>query len=233
MNFHRLFLSLLLLVIAVPTHARSQDGSVNNQLRQFISAYVAELAAKGFRVESEIGNIDPRLHFGDCEGNLNFDFNRNPIEHAQTTVAVECDSNAPWQLFVRTEIRIYDEVVIAPNAIPRGSVIGIGMLDLTEKQINRGGYGHYSEAVLVEGMVAKRTIRAGSIIKPAMLQAPQLVSRGDQVVIVAANESINIRMNGTALSDGAKGEQISVRNNHSDRVIRAKVVKKGKVQVYL
>ena len=66
---------------------------------------------------------------------------------------------------------------------------------------------------------------------PLHLQQAEVVSKGDQVVISAASASINVRMPGEALANGAPGEQIRVRNLSSSRVIRARVKAPGQVQV--
>jgi len=64
-----------------------------------------------------------------------------------------------------------------------------------------------------------------------MLQLAEAVRRGDQVVISARSGGINVRMQGEALSGGTLGQQISVRNLTSQRVIRARVAGPGQVEV--
>jgi len=233
MNFHRLIFVLLCAFSAVPMAHCQTSLNLQPALDDFIASYTERAAAKGFRIESEIGTIDPRISVGQCDNNLNLDFSRDPIEYAQTTIQIECLSDKPWRLFVRAEIRLYGKVVIASAAIPRGSQLSKDMLNLQEQQLNRGGYGYFNKLQQVTGMIAKRSIRAGNIVKPGVLTQPELVERGDQVVIVAANEAIEIRMKGTALAGGSMGEQISIRNNRSERVIRAKIIDRGIVAVTL
>ncbi|WP_068760288.1 flagellar basal body P-ring formation chaperone FlgA, partial [Oleiphilus sp. HI0128] len=85
----------------------------------------------------------------------------------------------------------------------------------------------------VEGMVARRSIRPGSTIQPGHLTPPKLVKRGDNVVIVASNSAISVRMNGTAMTDGALGQQIPVQNLQSKRVVKARVSEPGLVIITL
>jgi flagella basal body P-ring formation protein FlgA len=59
------------------------------------------------------------------------------------------------------------------------------------------------------------------------------VSKGDQVVISARNSGLNVRMPGEALSNGAPGEQIRVRNLGSHRIIKARISGPGQVEVDL
>ena len=57
--------------------------------------------------------------------------------------------------------------------------------------------------------------------------------KGDQVVIRAKTNAINVFMPGEALSDGVPGEQIRVRNLRSQRIVRARVVEPGTAEVSL
>ncbi|NEP50997.1 MAG: flagellar basal body P-ring formation protein FlgA, partial [Moorea sp. SIO3C2] len=51
------------------------------------------------------------------------------------------------------------------------------------------------------------------------LEQPLLIKRGDSVVVTARTGTLTVKMPGTALMDGHRGEQISVRNKQSNRVV--------------
>jgi flagella basal body P-ring formation protein FlgA len=56
------------------------------------------------------------------------------------------------------------------------------------------------------------------------------VKKGNQVVILAQIGTLQVRMNGKALSNGAVGERIKVENNSSNRRIEATVIASGVVK---
>lgn len=87
----------------------------------------------------------------------------------------------------------------------------------------------FSDFSELEGMAARRSIRAGEVIRPNMLVAPQLVKRGDQVRIVARREQIEVSMAGEALDNGTRGAIIRVKNS-SGTQIRARVIEAGTVE---
>lgn len=87
----------------------------------------------------------------------------------------------------------------------------------------------FSDLGELEGMAARRTIRAGEVIRQNMLAAPQLIRRGDQVRIVAKREQIEVSMAGEALDHGTRGAIIRVRNS-SGTQIRARVIDAGTVE---
>ncbi|MCE3261703.1 MAG: flgA [Pseudoduganella sp.] len=87
----------------------------------------------------------------------------------------------------------------------------------------------FSDPAELEGMAARRSIRAGEIIRQNMVVAPQLVKRGDQVRIVARREQIEVSMAGEALDNGMRGAIIRVKNS-SGALIRARVIEAGTVE---
>ena len=87
----------------------------------------------------------------------------------------------------------------------------------------------FSDLGELEGMAARRTIRAGEVIRQNMLAAPQLIKRGDQVRIVAKREQIEVSMAGEALDNGTRGAIIRVKNS-SGTQIRARVIDAGTVE---
>lgn len=206
---------------------------MNASAQAFIGAYQEELAAKGFRSEIELGNIDPRLKPKTCMGEPKLKFTRNPAEQANTTILLECQAPTPWKFYLNASIHIFGPAVVTAQPIARGTRLEASDLMLEEVQINVSRHTNYPTIEPVTGMIARRNIKAGAIISPRMLKPPRLVSRGDEVMIVAANDKISIRMKGTALSHGVRGQQIAVRNNRSERVIQAVVTETGLVQVRL
>lgn len=136
-------------------------------------------------------------------------------------------------MFIPVKIEIFGQVVVATTSIPKNTLIQARHVSLSEQQVNVTRYASYDAVDLVTGMLTKRTIRQGSVITPSRLEAPQLISRGDQVIISANSDVIAIQMKGEALNSGALGEQISVKNLSSNRVIRAQVVERGKVSVLM
>lgn len=237
LKINRLFLALLLIFNvskAYPESGADQNGSF---LEQSIANYIHEtnkiLTAKGYRYDYKIGNIDPRLNFDTCSENLSLELQQDPMHYAQNTIKVACTGKKPWKLYIGVTIEIFGPSVIAKENIARNQSIAANMLEITETQINRSGHASYGATKPLVGMIAKRTIRKGQAIQPNHIIAPNLVDRGDQILIVAKNDMISIKMNGTALSEGTLGEQISVKNNRSKRIVKGTVVDKGRVEINL
>jgi flagella basal body P-ring formation protein FlgA len=90
---------------------------------------------------------------------------------------------------------------------------------------------YFNDPALVLGMYAKRPIPEGKALSIHMLQAPHLVRRGQEVILLAKTAGLEVRMKGKALADGAKGDLIQVRNTKSRRIVEGVVTNQGVVRV--
>ena len=233
MKINRRFLCVYFLLGSCLCLADNQAQNLDTELLRFLKNHADELAAKGFRSEYTIGNIDPRLTIKQCANPLSLSFNKEPIKQNNTTVLVECDDKQPWKLFISVTYNIYSQAVVANQPISRGTSIDASMLALKDQIINQNHYPYYSNPTELQGMRAKRTIRSGATITPDQLQTPSLISKGDSVIIIAANDVISVRMKGIALSDGVQGEQISIRNSQTERIVKARVIDNNRVLIAL
>ena len=60
-----------------------------------------------------------------------------------------------------------------------------------------------------------------------------LVRRGQRVTVLAQGRGIQVRTNGKALGDAAKGERVRVENTTSRRVVEGVAIADGVVRVNL
>lgn len=86
------------------------------------------------------------------------------------------------------------------------------------------------DPALVIGQSSRRSLRAGDILRAGQLAAPIVVKRGDQVIMVARHEGIEVSMAGEALDAGARGAVVRVRNAASGQVVRMRVAGAGTVE---
>ena len=63
------------------------------------------------------------------------------------------------------------------------------------------------------------------------VQAPQVVSRGELVVMTFQRGALTLTAQGKALENGAKGDVIRIVNANSSRTLEARVTGDGEVQV--
>lgn len=183
------------------------------------------------RHEIQVNPLDPRLRLAACDSDLTQSLESPAQPVGRVTVRVSCEGSTPWTVFVPAQVRIFRPVVVVRTALRRDSIIGAGDVALVEQDVSLLNRGYVTEVEQVIGRKLTRATRTDQVLTPAMLQLAEAVRRGDQVVISARSGGINVRMQGEALSGGTLGQQISVRNLTSQRVIRARVTGPGQVEV--
>jgi flagella basal body P-ring formation protein FlgA len=183
------------------------------------------------RHEIQVNPLDPRLRLAACDSDLTQSLESPAQPVGRVTVRVSCEGSTPWTVFVPAQVRIFRPVVVVKTALRRDSIIGAGDVALVEQDVSLLNRGYVTEVEQVIGRKLTRATRTDQVLTPSMLQLAEAVRRGDQVVISARSGGINVRMQGEALSGGTLGQQISVRNLTSQRVIRARVAGPGQVEV--
>ena len=205
-------------------------GATEGFLEFMVEDYLERSEITG-RHEIQVNPLDPRLRLAACDSNLTQSLESPAQPVGRVTVRVSCEGSTPWTVFVPAQVRIFRPVVVVKTALRRDSIIGAGDVALVEQDVSLLNRGYVTEVEQVIGRKLTRATRTDQVLTPAMLQLAEAVRRGDQVVISARSGGINVRMQGEALSGGTLGQQISVRNLTSQRVIRARVAGPGQVEV--
>jgi flagellar basal body P-ring formation protein FlgA len=152
----------------------------------------------------------------------------DPRGIARMRFVVVCPSLQGWRYEYLVRGKVSAKVAVAANDLMPGKILS--PIDLLHQRHDITLIPDtFSDFTELEGMAARRTIRAGEVIRSNMLTAPQLVKRGDQVRIVARREQIEVSMSGEALDNGVRGAIIRVRNS-SGTQIRARVIDAGTVE---
>ncbi|WP_394558688.1 flagellar basal body P-ring formation chaperone FlgA [Aquipseudomonas alcaligenes] len=183
------------------------------------------------RHEIQVNPLDPRLRLAACDSDLTQSLESPAQPVGRVTVRVSCEGSTPWTVFVPAQVRIFRPVVVLKTALKRDNLVGPADIALVEQDIGLLNRGYITDPNQALGKKLTRPAQIDQVLTPAQLQLAESVRRGDQVVIAAQSGGISVRMQGEALSGGTLGQQISVRNLGSQRVVRARVVGPGQVEV--
>ncbi len=211
--------------IEAESHARILDTA-----RDFLEQQLAGHAGKS---EIRLGSLDRRLRLARCDAGLEAWLPPGSRLAGNTSVGIRCGGTQPWSLFVPARVSLLESVVVARGFLARGTEIGPEHIEIAERDITASGHGYLDDPELAIGMVLKQPLQGGLVLTPAMIERPRLVRRGDEVVIVSRTGNFEVRMAGSALSDGAEGDRIRVRNNKSKRIIEGRVTAHGAVLVQM
>jgi len=232
-----LFCALALLCLSsMPSNSRADSFTLPEQLigvtQGFLEFTVEDYLAKGQiegRYEIEVRQLDPRMRMAYCDKELTASL-ESPRPVGRITTRVRCEGSNPWTVFVPAQVRLFREVVTTVRPLKRDAIVSEEDVALRERDVGQLGQGFLSSVDQAVGQKILRPTVIDQIIAPSFLEQPQMVRKGDQVVITARSGSISVRMPGEALSGGAFNEQIRVRNLNSRRVIKANIIGSGQVE---
>ncbi len=176
------------------------------------------------------GRLDNRLRLSACSQALDTFAPHGRKNTSRITVGVRCNDTDGWTLYVPVTLSLMKEIVVANRELPRGTILTSDDIKIEKRDVARLHRGYIEQSRQAVGKKLKRTLHAEAILTPGQLVIQHAVKKGNQVVIVAQIGSLQVRMNGKALANGAVGERIKVENNSSNRQIEATVIATGVVK---
>ena len=123
-------------------------------------------------------------------------------------------------------------VFVAARYLSAGTVLTRADLRVEEAEISRER-GALRADESVDGMVLRRDLAAGEALRGNLLNAPTLVRRGQRVTLTARGGPVQIRMAGTAIGEGRRGQRIRVRNSSSGRIVEGVIRSADQVEIGL
>lgn len=132
---------------------------------------------------------------------------------------------------VLCNVSVSVEVVIACSTISRGSLLTQDNCVLGKKDITRFGYEPFLSISDIGSYVATRTIPKETIIHNKLITKRPVIIKDDQVFVVSSQGPIRVSVIMRAREDGAVGDRIWVENPESHKLLKTKVVGKGRVSL--
>ncbi|MBI5902865.1 MAG: flagellar basal body P-ring formation protein FlgA [Deltaproteobacteria bacterium] len=126
-------------------------------------------------------------------------------------------------------VRAFKEIVVAVNPVRMGQKIEKDDLRLQRMEA-RDMFGALDSIDEAAGMIAKRPITAGSVVKKDYIKPETVIRRGDRVSVLISNDRMKIKTAATAVEDGYNDKTITVRTP-SGKEVSGKVVGPGEILV--
>ena len=237
---HRVFNSILLIslglfaICAQGAESPKWLAQIQQGLDQALGSRVVHMAEKmglsDYRHELHVSYIDPRLNFAPCGHELNIDIPTS-LELGRSHIKVACSAPSPWALNVPVDIHLYAPVVVLNQPVGRDTRFKLRHLSMETHNLADLRNGYFIKKSQVIGKQSKRALSGHTVLNGHLIDAALMVVKGDKVLIVAKKGPMQVKMPGEALNNGREGRQIRVKNLSSERIIKAKVVGPGLVQV--
>ncbi len=122
-------------------------------------------------------------------------------------------------------------VVVLKNDLSHRSILTERELSLEKRELSRLPQDVLFTKEEALGRELRTSLKAGSILRRSHLQEPVVIRRNQEVEIIAQGRGFVVKTKGIALENGHPEKYIRVKNISSQRVIQAKVVGEGLVEV--
>ena len=158
----------------------------------------------------------------------------NGLRYGGTTpvyVAIKTDGVPYRQVICYFRLHVYDQIVVAAKDLRPAVVLGASDLRLEEREVGSTSAKYLTSVDAAVGHEVNRLVREGIMLTEPMLQNPVIMQAGVQIYIVANVNGVRIKTEGVTLQRGREGDIIRVRNVHSSKVLRAKVLDATTVEV--
>lgn len=202
--------------------------TINKAVRNFVES---SLAPDGQYQISE-AQIDNRLRLPACEQNLDVFSQSGAVKPGRNTVGIRCNDSNGWTIYSTVLIKSFKNVLILTKQLNRNERISLEHLRTESRDIATLQQGYLTDPEDIADKQAIRILAPGTVLTRQHFTEPTLIKRGQRVSIQSGKAGFMISAVGVAMTDGSKGQRISVKNISSKRIIQATVENPGVVTVY-
>lgn len=148
------------------------------------------------------------------------------------SIIFRIDGRVAKNMSVKGRLEALAPVVVVIGKQQKGTILTANNLSLAVKDLSKlNGPGlNVSDFI---GKKLKRSLRAGSPLYAAMVEARSVIKRGERVKIVINYGAMHISAIGIARTNGIQNEMIRVQNINTNKIVYCRVAAPGLVEVLL
>ncbi len=214
------------LILANTAFANTQE--VTRAVQNFLYQQAQQASEHTSEIAIEV--FTPSAHFGECINPQPFFPNANQEAAGRVSVGVRCGENGNQVRYVQAQISLLSNYMVPIEDIRSGTLLQADMLTSAQGDIGRMRTQPITNLEDLVGLVVRRNLRAGQPIHQEMVQAPEIIGRGDNVKIVAQGSGFQIERDGTAVDSGGLNDVIRVRIGNRN-ILEARVIGPGRVTI--
>jgi len=186
---------------------RQDLPSLQQLAEQFLQSQAAGMPGE---VTVSTDPVDSRLSLTACFDPQAFMPNGARL-WGRTTVGIKCVAPAPWTIYVRANIRVIADYLVAATPLRSGQTIGAGDITRMHGDLSTLPNGVATDENQVIGRISSMALRAGTPLRMDALRSQQVVQQGQTVRIVSNGPGFQISAEARALSNASEGQTAQAR----------------------
>ena len=202
-----------------------------SSIRGAAERFIRQRMPAGAPVVVTAGRLDPRLRLARCSGPLQASLLAGARLQANASVAVGCRDGADWTIYLPVRLQSRIEVWVLRKPEPQGAQLGAADLAPQTRLVSGVSAGYLTDLAVLGRSTLRHTLPAGAVLHSTDLLADFLVRQGQQVILRASLDGIQVRAPGVALQAGRYGALIRVQNLASSKVVQGIVKSRIAVDV--
>ncbi len=177
-----------------------------------------------------IGNIDARLTLPTCGAPLEAFLPSGAKVQGKTTIGVRCQAPRPWTLYVPAKVASFSQVLVTNSPLRRGHLVSAEDVSLQSRDSSSLNRAYLSDPEQVIGKVLKKNLARKALFTNAVLAEPHVIDKGQHIDLQAGSGGLQVSVTAIALSSGAVGEKIRVKNLSSSKIVEGTILASGAVR---
>lgn len=220
----------MFLMIATQVCIATELHSVGD-IQQAIETFIKSQLDGNSEYQIGKAQIDPHLQMPRCGNALIISSQSGRLKPGINTMNVRCDADKSWSIYSIVSIKAFVDSWVVRTPLKRNDIIRSEHLskEIHEAATLPQGYIEHAEDAIDKQVL--RNIPAGTILMRGHFTEPTWVKRGEHVNIQSGKAGLLISAPGIAIMDGAKDQQIAVKNASSQKIVHAIVTAPGVVTV--
>lgn len=179
--------------------------------------------------KTSIENLPKGYVLPKCKHEFKIDYIK-PLKPGRNAIRLSCKQPF-WQQHASVRLHWFKEVAHFAKPVRSKQALKLEDIRMVKQDVGKLNHGYFDNPKKLVGMVSRRQFSIGMQITPSMLDPKTVIKRGETVVIRLKKPQIKIEIQGKAMSDGHLNQKIRVRNSRSKKIIYARVIESGVVQI--
>mgnify|MGYP001190323014 CR=1 FL=1 len=146
-------------------------------------------------------------------------------------IAAQVGEKEEARFWVKAEVRVYDQVVVAARPLGRQETLSAKDLRLERREITSRTAQIFTRLDDVVGKQSTRSIQSDDVITTNAIERPTLLKRGSPITLVFDSGSLRVETQGVAEEGGKIADLIQVKNPASGKQLRGVVLDERNVRV--
>lgn len=191
-----------------PNMPQKQDLSALQQVaEEFLKGQTSGLPGS---VTVTIDPVDTRLTLAACLEPQAFMPNGGRL-FGRTTVGVKCVAPSPWTIYLRANVQVISDYLVAAVPLAQGQTISASDVTRIHGDMSTLPSGVVTEESQVVGRVANMSLRAGTPLRLDAIRNQRVVQQGQAVRVVSTGPGFQISTEARALTNANEGQMAQAR----------------------